>query len=317
MATYLKALELLGKGGLKRLYFVYGPDRPLVEDVVDRVRVKANVSDFDYVSTSPLSQSEREIWASANTYPLEQGARRLVVVRDADRMLDRRSLMSFLETRHLPLTTLLMVSEGVHDPTKMKDLEREAWLRMQKTGQIVKCGPSSEESVVDFLETTLEVQRGTARQTAEILRGDMTEAMNLASKVRHFSSASRERAMIQLCEPSPARRFAESLLTMKKDEALTCLPAMSTDDCLWSIGELDWLTDQASRAHRAANRHMTRRDQRDLLDVKPWLFKILERSAKHYDRERYIRCVGRLARADTVLRRGDGTGVMEMLVAGW
>lgn len=99
---------------VKRVTWVCGSERILVEEVVDSVRANLHASDMDYVSLVAGSSPDREIWAALNQYPFDPKANRLVLVRDVERVKRWAPFLDWMaNSRLLPTNYALFVSSSL------------------------------------------------------------------------------------------------------------------------------------------------------------------------------------------------------------
>lgn len=86
MGTYRQWRVHADRGEVKRVTWVCGPERLLVEEVVDTTRRQIAASDMDYVTISCVPSAEnkepvKDMWDAASQYPLVPGANRLILCR--------------------------------------------------------------------------------------------------------------------------------------------------------------------------------------------------------------------------------------------
>lgn len=313
MATFLQWHRLhFDQTEHKRVYWLCGPERRLVEETIDAIRARVAPHDMEYAYLQAGSVKDKEIWAHANQYPMDPMAKRLVLVREAEKIKAWDPFTDWIDSRHIPQVTLIFISNEIDF-----DSEKGHIARIAKSGRLVKCGPLNEGDAVAYLRLRMPtLDTALAKMLLARVGGDVSVAANCLDKCKYLTSVADERTLKALTTPSPAERFVSSLIAMKKIEALEAAAATAPDDYSMQVGSLDYRLEMLSVLNRAMRRHQSLRDM-PLLKDKQWLIKELQPHARFYDRQRVERCVGVLALVDSALQRGERTGVLETLVANW
>lgn len=324
MATFLQWKKLYDEGELKRLYFVYGPDRPLVEDVVEDVRRRVDPHDFDYVYLMAGEAKDKEIWAHVNQYPLDMDSRRLVVVRSAERLKSFEPLKVWLESRLMPQVHVILVLSVAEvkeeDWSKRHEGWKDIWHRIAATGRVVKCGPLNTAELQEMAQARFGLDKAVANYLVERLGGDLLEITNVGKMLSIFPVSRRTKALVhRFTEDRPAAEFVRDLVALKKPNALLALRKMGVEDYRTVIMILSRELDVARRVNKANVRSKQEYEIISELKLVAKAFKVkrLLPHAGHYNQERFVRCARALADADDMLQKGATTGVLEALVATW
>lgn len=111
MATFLDFLRIVEREQKpRRLTYVCGNQAALREEVIDAARVLLDVNDLNFESLSADSDKPHKIWAAINQYPTNFTERRLVLVREADKLTKTEQLADWLKSRHIPNVHVVMAS---------------------------------------------------------------------------------------------------------------------------------------------------------------------------------------------------------------
>lgn len=307
------------KGETKRITWVCGNQPVLVEEVVDTVRAALKPSDLDYHSFAAGSDPDRDIWAAANQHPLQPGANRLVLIRRAEKIASWGSLETWLAgTRHLPTTYLVFVAAEDDFPYRYVDGKR-AGLKphvelIKARGRIVRCAPPNEADAVAWVRRRAPLDPDMARYLLQRSGGNLSTVAAACAKIALFNTSPGTGAIDALCAEAPNDTFVDSLLAMRKRDALLAADSLPERDYTKTIALLDTRLDLLASLWRATRAGLS---AREVQGHPPFLVRQYMPVAKLYEPRRceYARRV--LAVLDNALRSGARTGVIEALVALW
>lgn len=313
MTSYLTAKRQLEDGELRRAYWVCGSERSLVEDIVDTVRVRVDPSEFDHVTLMAGRVKDREVWAHVNQYPLNASRRRLVVVRDADRIRDWRPLDAWLDSRQIPMNHVVFVS---NDRGGSKDASHVD--RISKTGRFVRCAPLTEREAVAYVEALGDIERGTVKRLLARVGWDLVAARDAMQKLTFFKGAITDEVLEVLTVPAPSESFVSSLMAQRKREALMAAENLEDEEAISRVlGELNWRLEAANRIKKHMAREARKGEIVSATRMKTFQVEELMKVAPYYDVDKVRRDTAVLAAADDALREGSTVGVLEMVTALW
>jgi DNA polymerase III delta subunit len=324
VASYTHWVEHYSSAPPKKVTWVCGEERVLVEEVVDHTRAALGVSDMDYVSIVAGSAPDKEIWAAANQYPFTPDQNRLVLVRDAERVKRWDPLEAWLaNTRQLPTVHLLFVSsehdfpyQTGKDGKSTGDLKRHVgWIKGK--GHLVRCSYPNEEDVVAWVKRQVDSPVRVAEHLLRRVGGDLGLARNVCLKAQLFSGELSTPVVDVLCSESPSSDFVDALVRLQKPKAFRALEVLPQDAWSMTIGQLDYRLEILGKLHSALRKGQTIKDVSISGSVPVFLARELMPVAKIYDRDRRLSCRRVLAVADDALRGGARDGCMESLVALW
>jgi hypothetical protein len=298
-------------GEIRRVTYVCGAERVLVEEVVDSIRTGLDVSALDRVTFTAGTDPDRDIWAAAHQYPLTPGARRLVCVRAAEKIRYWQPLPGWLAaTRQLPGVYLLFVS-GDDSPAPGVPVEAVKAPR----GHLVRCAAPNEADAVAWVRRRAPaLDDTTAGYLLTRTGGDLAAAATACTKISLFDGVPGTQVVDQLCAQVPAASFVESLLTLRKPDALRAAAVMAPEEYGRALATLDQRLDAMAVLWRAVRAGHT---AREVASVPTFLVRQLAPHAKHYDPARCAYRRKALAVVEDAHRGGARTGVLEALVALW
>ena len=335
MATYWRYRK--GRwNATRRVTWVCGEERVLVEEVVDHVRDFVAADAVDYVSLVAGVAGDRDIWAAANQYPVDPSARRLVLVRSAQWVKRWAPLQAWLaDVRSMPQTYLLFVSDDEDFPHKEVDGKQElsppcSWLRDSSSASIVKCGPLAAtvpmqhgrptrpgpSDAVAWLQTHATMEDKTAEYLLTRVGGNLAAARNVAKKAALFDGVVSEQIIDVLCREAPAEDFVMRLITLDKQRAIEAGGFVPPNDYLRVIGEVDNRLQIAGQVYDMLRQRKTMRDAASS-GLPPFVLRQVWDSARHYDEQKQKKCRQTLAFVDEQVRAGNRTGALAALVAMW
>ncbi len=303
-------------GDVRRVTWVCGDQRVLVEEVVDTIRERLAPGPLDYISVSYSNTFDRDVWAAASQYPLNPGSNRLIVVRDAEKLARPQRITDWLcHTRRLPKVYLLFVSNDSVLPGKKNELTNWAKALRAPRGHLVRCSTLSPEAAVAWARRrSAGLDDSAATYLLTRTGGDLATVAGVCAKLNLFAGRVSAATIDQLCAESPQQDLADNLLAGKKKLALLCLPGLSEQDSLGLLSLLDSRIDLLHSLHRHQS---AGRSWRDIQGISPFLIRQYMPLARDYDTARCSQRRRALASTEEALRAGARTGVLEGLIALW
>lgn len=321
MATFGQWLKT--STAAKRVTWVCGAERVLVEQVVATTRRVIGAADMDLTVLTMGPDQEREIWAAADQYSLVPDAPRLVVVRDAQKVKNWDRLKEWLDgARRYPTNYLLFVSTEHDFPYEMEDGKKAGlkphaeWVKLR--GRLVRCSMPNEKDLIAWVVArSPALDANQAMHLMQRVGGSLAAAANVCDKLAMFTRVPGTVVIDKLCDESPEDSFVDCLLAMNKPSALLALEALSPKDYGRTLGLLESRLDTVADLNReAAARPSGPRDY-GRTGVPVFLAKKFGSIAARYDPAKVKRCRQALALADDAHRSGARDGVLECLTAMW
>lgn len=297
---------------IKRLTYLVGPERLLAEEILDAIRKAVNPHDLDYAYMSAASVKDRDIYSQLNQYPLDPLRKRLVVVRECDKIKKWDQLTEWLLSRHIPQTVAVFIDSRLEVDTTTPHMER-----VVKSGRLVKCGPLNEEDALLYIHAKCEITSSAAKLLWQRTGSNLRLAADVAKKATLFRGTADERVVMMLTELAPADDFLEALLRMDKATALNAIAAVPEDEISRIIGSLDYRLGLLHHMHSAMQRNQSIRELVSSTRISPFLVKQMLPYVKYYDRSKIRSCVDVLAFADTNFQNGARIGLLETVTATW
>lgn len=324
MATFSQWRAAADKGEIRRVTWLCGDQRVLVEEIVTAIRTALKVSPVDHVVLSAKDAPARDIWAAANQYPLEPGANRLVVIRDAEAVTRWEPLTAWLDNaRLLPGVHLVFVSNesdvprvGAQGRRKGSALRPhvEAIQAKRRVGQVVRCTLPNEADAIAWVRRRSRLDVEMASHLLTRAGGKLATVATVCDMIALFDGSPGPGTLDALCEPAAPDSLVDRLLAGDKPAALRALAVLEPAEYGATISLL------ASRIDLMASlfKH-TRAGQspRDITHLPVFLVHQYHPWAKDYPPARcaYVRQV--LAVVDDAYRTGARTGLVEALIALW
>lgn len=318
MATFLEWHGRHIKGELKRAYWVCGPVRRLVEEVVDSIRTKVEAGELDAPRFTMSEAHDRDVWAEMNMFPAGS-SRRFILVREAERIRRWGPFLDWFASRELPRTHIVFVSSE-HDTDRTTD-----WMQtIVKKGRYVRCGPFP--LIRDRIPAAVKVLQlhhpGLRAPEAHYLfsrvRGDMEAALGALEKASYFRGEISRAVIDALAELKPSDQYVDALIAGRKKEAFDAAQALPPDDVSKTVGLLDSRLDALTRVGGIMRRDPKATVQKLCSSTGLPAITVVEvrLHASSYDRKRVRRCSEALAFVDSTPASGQD-GLMEVLTALW
>lgn len=320
MANYSSWRAAADKGEVRRVTWICGDQRVLVEEVVDTVRGLLKASDLDYVSLVAGECQDKDIWAAANQYPMTPGANRLVLVRNAEKIKRWEPLAEWLaNARALPTAHLLFVSNDPDVPYTLTGDKRvpKPWIEAMKPpkGHIVRCGMPNENDAIAWVARRTALGQDIARYLLTRAGGNLALVASVCAKLSLFGAvAAGPRLIDELCREVPGDSFVECLLMGQKSKAYLAADTVDAREYRRVVGTLDQRLDLMQSLNRALRTGQT---PREVQGLPTFLVRQFWPYAKYYDPQRCAQNRRALAVVDEALKNGARDGLLEALTAVW
>jgi DNA polymerase III delta subunit len=321
MSTFAQWLAAIDRGDVRRVTWVCGEQRVLVEEVVDTTRKLVDVNELDYLSIRVGEVGQYGMWDVLNQYT--SGARRFIVVRDVEKVTYWEPLEGWLADPRLASIHVVFVSSDhdvahtVVDKKKIAASHIATLMARRRHAVVVRCGtPNPVDAVAWVRRRAWLFDDSVAHHLLVRVGGDLTAAAGIADKLALFDGDERisPATVDQLCDQLVTNTFADSLLMLRRRDALTAAQGLSQYEYGKVIGLLDSRLDLLA----TLNHHIrVGSHPREMAGVPHFLARAYLPIAKHYDSQRCDRSRQVLALVDDALRSGARDGLMEALVALW
>lgn len=312
--------QFVAAADIRRVTWICGDQRVLIEEVVDTIRRRVNAADIDYVSLSATSGNESSVWAAANQYPLEPGANRMILIRDAEQLTRWYQLDLWMSrTRQLPGVYLVFVSNEPDLPYimvggKRAGLQPHVAAIKAPRGHVVRCTVPNETDAVAWVRRRASMDDDTAQHLLTRSGGDLLAVAAVCAKLSVFDGQAGNATIDALCTPRPSTSFSDTLLALDKRGALTAVNSLVEAEFGRVISLLDSRLDLLQSLHRI---QAAGQGYRDATGINPYLVRQYMPIARHYDTRQCVYRRRVLAVIDDALRSGARGGVWEALVALW
>lgn len=304
--TYATWRASADKAEARRCIYVCGPERILVQEVIDTTLSIVNPSHLDYVTMSAERRSPAEVWLAASTYPLNPGAPRLVLVRDAEKLRHWGGLQGWLDNaRRLPGTYLMFASNEPDVP----NAEHITLLRKRSLGQVVRCTRPNETDLTAWVRRRSGLDVELSTRLLNHVDWELSAAADACAKLTLLGANLSASTVDAVCIP-PAGDFVEYLLAEDKKQAIATTYQLDTA----ALGLLAARVDVLARLWVAARAGIPLREIRD---VPQFLVARYHGTASRWHPKRCAHARRVLAVVEDVYRSGARDGVGEALVALW
>lgn len=306
----------MDRGELRRVLWVCGDQPVLVEEVLDAVRAHLDVSELDYSCFSGGQDPDPLIWATVLAFSLTPAGRRLVVVRDADKISNWGPLRTFIDGgRQLPGSHLVLVSAQPDLPTTAEGATPEHVELIKTKGRVVRCAAPNETDAISWARRRAPAL--TVRSAAHLLTrtgGNLAAAAGVCTKLALFSGVPSAAIIDGLCEATPVDCVTDLLLARRKSDALAAAASVPERDYLHTVACLENRLDLLASLWQVAR---TGLGPREVTGHPPFLVHRYFGHARHYDPAHCAHARKVLLLIDDAIRGGARTGVLESLIALW
>lgn len=320
MPSYSQWRTSADKGQVAKVTWVCGDQRVLVEEVVDETKAILQVTEFDYVPLWAESDSELSIWDAVYQFPLEPDAKRLILVRQADKIKNWKPLEKWLQdSKNISSNHLMFVSDEIGYPMSLEEEPEypEFFELIRKRGKVVKCSMPNPAEVISWIKRNSTFTDYSASFLFDRCGSDLSAVSNVCKKSKMFKADPGSQVITQLSEEYASQSFSDCLIYLNKKAALLDLPNIPESDYSKIIGQLYSRLDMLQVLHRAAPNFNTTRELSEATGLKMFLVSKYVQAAKAYDKTKISNCRNILTVVDDAVQRQATEGAMELLVSLW
>jgi DNA polymerase-3 subunit delta len=301
----------IGKGGAAPLYLVHGAEPLLASRAVEMIEKAVTGGDPAAMDREIFAGEEadaRSVALSAAAYPM-LGARRLVIVREAEKLGDTGPLEAYIADPS-PTTTLVVVS-------RKPDFRKKLFQALKERALVVECRTPYDERIAAWIDAEV---RATGRsidpEAAELLRhsvgGSLSDIANELEKLYTYSGAkavigvAEVEAVVGLSRQYSIYELQRALGSLRTGEAIGIFTRMldSGEPLIKIVAQLThyfeklWiLPPGGARQDEAAA----------LLGVKPFFVREYLAARRNFSPEALDRCFTALRDADLAVKSSGGT----------
>jgi hypothetical protein len=326
MATY-RDFQRSHKGPtpkVKRLYWLCGDEVILRELALESIKKWAAVDDMNYRTLTAGSVTDGEIWDALLEQPGDHRARRLLVVREAQRLKSIEPVKPWLEdktarTSSVPGTTVVFVSADDEWAVGRYADERER-VMASTAALYVRCHMPNDQRETRGAEIITgggNINDLEARRLYRRVGGDMSLAYGVMRKAAYFDRPLEGQFLTALSPPNPQDDIVDALLGLEKKRALAVIDDLSREEMGRVIGRLTSHLDLMARLEPHAGTRTPLREIASRIGVSEQWVRHLLPLLKFYPRKAVFRRVVLLGKVDAAWQRGQKQGLMEVLVAAW
>lgn len=306
--------------------WVCGSERVLVEEVVDQTRAAIDAPAVDYYSFAAGADRERDIWDAINQYSIDPTAKRLIVVRSADKLKSWGRLDQWLAaSRSVSATYVLFVSDSPdfpyepsrEHPGKLSKTLKPYAAAIKARGKLVRCSPLRDEDLREYVRRRIEVSDLVLDYLLARVGGSVARLNNVLLQMEMFKGSLSRELVDLFCSPSPEESFTKALLFERKQQAFVNAKSLAPDEYSRTIGVLNSHLTYLGKMNKAVRARRTPTEIIRAGDIPAAFVREMLLSAKLYDEGKRNHCRVLLAIADDAVARGERVGVMEALISLW
>lgn len=307
---------------VKQFTWVCGTEKVLVEEIVQTIRTELNPAPWNFSQFVVGEDSERAIWADMGQYPMD-AARRLIVIRNAEKLKSFDRLTEFIGNRTLnPRTFVVLVSDEERlqrvPGEEGKTVYAPHLAAFGTKGSIVECRAFTQDTAkhaVAWVMGKTGMREGIAGHLLERSNGDLRLVRDTCEKLSALGGTMSLGTINSMLSERPRDTFANSLMALDKKTALMALARLPETEYSRTLGLIESRLDLANMIHDMTIQQKSHGEITRAAGEKRFLVSDMAPVAKHYDANRCLMIRRVLATADEALRSGARTGVMEVVVA--
>lgn len=309
----------------KQFTFLCGSEPVLVDYVLDSVKHRLHLAENNLLEFRAGEGNELITWHAMSQHPMDSRSHKLVVVRDAELLTDWSQLDDLLKWRRMmPDNHVVFVSNEDKLPTIETDdgkVKAPHVAALSRAGQrIVECSPFTERTVplaLQWVQTMCPMKQNVAGRLLNRCNGDLRLARDACLKLRALGKEPTIAAVNAIVQEQPREAFVEALVKMDKKTALESLRRAHRAEYGRMVAQLDSQLKLVSELYHLQSKQASYADMVRALRNRGFLVREFLPSARYYDDKKVEKRRNTLALADSALKQGAATGVLEAVVLNW
>lgn len=310
----------------KQITWVCGTEPVLIDEVVDLLTEMINPDPINYIYLDADVSTPRAVWSELLQLPFGTKGNRLVVVNNADKLLETPQFFSFVQTRgSRPRNFTIFVSND--ESLRREEVERGRGeivpnLTYLKTrGTLIECRAftaATAKYAVEWVKEKGNIRGQVAEHLLNRATGDLRLVRDTLRKLSLFPGEITLPVVNEMMEEMPDDTFLSALFALDRKTALKSLKDVPKEEYSKTLGLVDARLDLAGLVHDLLIEKKSPGDIARAAGNKSFLVPEMLPVAKYYDKKRRLRIRSVLATIDGyTATHGVPDGAMEVLVASW
>jgi DNA polymerase III delta subunit len=306
----------------KQITWVCGSEPVLVNEVVDLIRGVVHTDPVNTVYLDASVDSPRTIWNELRQYPFGNDAKRMTIVRGAEKLaLDERFEQYIKDRGALPRNYVIFVSteEQLRRKEEARGLDDKLEY-LKGRGSVIECRPftnATAKHAVTWVKEKANIRGRVAEYMLNRATGDLRLVRDTLGKLAVVQGEISMRLVDEMFEERPDDTFLNALFAMDRKTALAALKEMPRSEYSRTVGLVDARLDLAGLVHDMLVEQKSSGEIAKAAGNKGFLVPEMLPVAKHYDKKRRLRIRQFLATIDGYTEFGVPDGALEALVAIW
>lgn len=312
---------------VKRVTWVCGAERILVDEVVNTIRSTVDPGAFDHVILNAGLDSERTIWNGIRQHPMGLKGNRLTIVLHANRLGNDDAFEAYVRDRgRFPRNYVIFVSDDNDFPRlpPEPDVRGKGELRpglayLQNKGDMIVCRSYTQDTAkhaVKWVQDRAHVTPNIAAHLLNRANGDLRLVRDVCDKLAVFPFPISIATINEMLTQQPQETFVEALFSLDKKTALLALKDLPRTEWSKTLGLIDTRLDLAGLVHDMMVERKSPAEIAIAAGNKNFLVRDITPVAKHYDAKRRQKIRDVLALVDEYAPVYPN-GVLESIVAFW
>lgn len=317
MATYAAWRNIAEEGRSRRVTYVCGVERVLVEEVITVTRDWVSPGPLDYVRVDMTEHTEMDLWNVLNQHPALRDDPRLVIARGVERIKNWQPFLAWMNDKSLSTYAVLVSKDA------KLDTELDYQSLIQGRGWLVQCSKPNSKDTLAWVMGRSQCSPAVAELLVERCEGDFAKMSSTLAKLALFKGVPSTANVDALCRESAGSDFVEALESGDRARAMAALETLPVTDYGRVIGVLIYDLTVLSQLYVLVRAGRNGKQiAMGMAGTSVYLVNRLKRYAKDYDPGRISRTRQALMVIDDAMRDEHGVPVgaecaMEALVALW
>lgn len=287
----------------KRLMYICGKEKILVNEVYKRELESRTFNDWDFVIMNGTDKVA-DIDAALNQF-----GDRLIVIKDADKINDWDFVIEWTKSRYMRNTSLICVGNEVKPQTK-----ESKYRPFIEKGRFVECRSLNQDQILEMISHRGNFSSGAINALYEVCSGEVSKILNEINKFNYLDGEITKNLVLSHVVNEDSN-FIHALF--EKGNTLQVAKSINDKNLPLIIGTIEYNLTSMLLIIRHRNKQLNFRELAEITNIPVFLVGKFFHWSKGITQETIFKRLKLLANLDVSYRKGNIVGAIERFLIMW
>lgn len=292
----------------KRLIYICGKERVLVNEVLKAELASHNVSDLGLIKLDGAKNSLADIDAELNQY-----GDRLIVIKNADAIKDWKLILKWMDSRYMRNTSLICVGDEILPQTN--EARYRPFIEKRDSGKFIECKELSLEQTLELIDMKGSFTHDARNALYVACGGNLAKILNEIEKLNYLGKKITKELVDAFINVSINDNFVNKLF--ERTYTLDMVSLIQEKDIPLIIAGIEYYLLNMLLIIKYRSNDRGFKDMAKISGVPLFLVNKLFFLCKGVSEETILRRIKLLANLDVSYRKGNIIGALERFLILW